>query len=133
MKIVETGKRKTQINLTALIDILFLLIIFLTVTTRFINQQGVSVNLPSAKGGAGVTVTEKLLVEMDEKERLYLNGIRFEWKQLDKEIQNSKYDRNKKVVLNIDQKVVHGKVIALLDVLKQNRFQKVVFGTENKN
>lgn len=129
MKITESRRRKTSINLTSLIDILFLLIIFFTLTTQFTNQKGVAIRLPQAKSAANVTITEKMVVMVDSKNRLYLNGKQFTWDQVQQELESTQYDRAKSVVLNIDESIAHGKVIALLDLLKRNQFKKVVFGT----
>ena len=41
-------------------------------------------------------------------------------------IKNRKYDRDQKVILNIDRKITHGRVIGLLDLLKTNQFKNTV-------
>lgn len=129
MKLFETGSRKSGINLTALIDILFLLIVFFAVSTQFVNQKALSVNLPTSKTSGSVATAKNLVVIMRDEEELFINGERFEWEQIKQELASGRYDRSQKAILNIDRKITHGKVIQLLDLLKLNRFTKVVFGT----
>lgn len=133
MKLFIPGKRRTQINLTALVDVLFLLIIFFAVSTRFTDQQAIDVDLPETVTSNTVSTSEKLIIIMRDDDELFINGKLLKWKKVRKEIQDTKYDRDQKVVLNIDKKISHGKVISLLDLLKTNNFKKVVFGTYGKS
>lgn len=129
MKIFSTQKRKTQINLTALVDVLFLLIIFFTVSTRFTNQQAIQVDLPQSVNSNTVSTSEKLIIIMHEEEQLFINGEIYGWNEVGAELQKKKYARDQRVILNIDKKISHGKVVGLLDFLKTYQFKKVVFGT----
>ncbi len=129
MKLFESSKRKTGINLTALIDILFLLIIFFSVSTQFTNQKAIGINLPTSKSSSGVATASKLIVIMRNETEIFINGKKLGWEQIGKEFESGQYDRNQKVILNIDKDVSHGKVIKLLDLLKLNQFKKVLFGT----
>lgn len=129
MQLITPQKRKTTINLTALIDVLFLLIIFFSVSTRFTNQQAIDVDLPKTISSNTVSTSQKLLIIMRTENELFINGSPHRWEDVAKEIQKEKYDRNQKVILNIDQKISHGRVVNLLDQLKLGNFKKVVFGT----
>ena len=129
MKLFTTTKRKTGINLTALVDVLFLLIIFFSVSTRFTNQQAIQVDLPQTENSNTISTTEKLIIIMRDENEVFINGSLFQWKVVHSEIENPKYDRTQKVILNIDKKITHGKVVGLLDLLKTHQYKKVVFGT----
>lgn len=129
MKLFEQTQKRTHINLTALVDVLFLLIIFFSVSTRFTNQQAIDVDLPETKTSSTISTTEKLVILMRDEDEVFLNGQLFKWNRVEAEISKEVYNRKEKVILNIDKRIRHGKVIELLDILKDNRFTKVVFGT----
>ncbi len=129
MKLFNTTKRKTGINLTALVDVLFLLIIFFSVSTRFTNQQAIQVDLPQTENSNTISTTEKLIIIMRDENEVFINGALFNWKVVNSEIEKSKYDRTQRVILNIDKKITHGKVVGLLDLLKTHQYKTVVFGT----
>ena len=131
MKIIGNVRKRTVINLTALIDVLFLLIIFFAVTTRFVNQKAIGIRLPEAKKSGAITTASKLVILMSQQDRLFFDGKEFTWDEAKKELKENKYDRSKKVILNIDRSVPHGKVIHLLDMLKLAKFTKVAFGTHD--
>ncbi len=42
-------KEETEINLTPMLDVVFIMLIFFIVTTSFVKETGVNVNRPSAK------------------------------------------------------------------------------------
>jgi len=129
MKIAEVKTRRTQINLTALIDVLFLLIIFFAVSTKFAEQEAVPLELPVAKTSQKLALQTRLLITMKDTEHLSINGTHVPWAELGKTLKNPLFDRSKKVALNIDKAVPHGQVIELLDHLRQAKFEKVAFGT----
>ncbi len=129
MKLFEPSKRKSGINLTALIDILFLLIIFFSVSTQFTNQKAIGINLPKSKSSTGITTASRLIVIMQDENQVFINGKRLDWDEIEQALKSGRYDHSQKVILNIDKKVTHGKVIKLLDLLKLNQYRKVVFGT----
>ncbi|MGK0290832.1 MAG: biopolymer transport protein ExbD [bacterium] len=134
MKLFESESKKPQINLTSLIDILFLLIIFFAVTTQFSQQKAIGINLPQkVKTASKIYTTKNLILSMKNSNEIFLNGKKFVWSNLGKEIQHKRYDRKQKVVLNIDQNIPHGKVIALLDLLRVHHYKKVVFGTNGNS
>ncbi|MCP4221395.1 MAG: biopolymer transporter ExbD, partial [bacterium] len=47
-------KRKVMINITSLIDVLFLLLIFLMVSSTFLEQPGIKLELPESESAANV-------------------------------------------------------------------------------
>ncbi|MBU2643840.1 MAG: biopolymer transporter ExbD [bacterium] len=129
MKIFESHKKRTNINITALVDILFLLIIFFAVSTQFTNQRSIGVDLPRSTTGTTVSILRKLMIVMKDEDVVLINGIPVDWPRVMETIKEGDFDKTQKVILNIDKKIAHGKVIQLLDILKLQQFTKVVFGT----
>ena len=129
MKLFDSTEKRTGINVTALVDILFLLIIFFTVSTQFTNQQSIGVNLPRAAAGDSVSIQNKLIIIMKTEDTVFINGSPVSWDEISKTVEDGQFDRSQKVILNIDRQISHGRVIGLLDFLKQQNFKKVVFGT----
>ena len=132
MRLTTSTRKRTNINLTALIDILFLLIIFFSVSTRFTNQQAIGVDLPTSETSTTISTSEKLVIILHDEDRLFINGQQIEWDAAGDELGNKRYDRSQKVILNIDKEISHGKVIRLLDLLKMHQYKTVVFGTYGK-
>ena len=132
MQLFETKRRIPSINLAALIDILFLLIIFFVVSSRIIGESGVKLVLPYDKEKSSVAVEMPVLV-MSANEQLTLQGKPVQEKELAKTLRVLK-DQNIKgsLLMNIDRKVSHGRVVRLMSLVRESGFQRIIFGTQSK-
>ncbi len=131
MQFFETKRRTPAINLAALIDILFLLIIFFVVSSRIIGESGVKLVLPYDKSKSSVTV-EMPLFEMSANGKLMLQGKPVSEKKLPEALRRLKNENVKgSLLMNIDRKVLHGRVVRLMSVVRESGFQHIVFGTQS--
>ncbi len=71
---IQSAPQSININLTPMIDMVFILLIFFIVTTSFVKETGVEINRPSAKtaerkeqGNILVAITNKGEIWMDQK------------------------------------------------------------------
>ncbi len=86
-------------------------------------------DLPQTINSDTISTSEKLLVIVRDENEIFINGTPFKWNDIGTEIGKEKYDRTQKVILNIDKKISHGRVVRLLDLLKTHQYKRVVFGT----
>ena len=74
MRLQSRVKEEPEINLTSLIDVVFLLLIFFMVSTTFEQQSALSVDLPEASTVESTTdIPERLEFVIDKEGRMYLN------------------------------------------------------------
>ena len=74
MKFSHQNKRSATFDLTSLIDVVFLLLIFFMLTTIFVNLENrVKVNLPSGDFAAAEP-SENIIVTITENNTVYFNG-----------------------------------------------------------
>ena len=74
MRLQSRVKEEPEINLTSLIDVVFLLLIFFMVSTTFEQQSALSVDLPEASTVESTTdIPERLEFVIDREGRMYLN------------------------------------------------------------
>ena len=76
MKLGKSHKRKVILSLTPLIDVLFILIIFFTVSSTFLEQPGIELKLPKAESSEAHTA-QKVIVYIDDKEDIFLNNNQY--------------------------------------------------------
>lgn len=134
MKFRRHQVEEPGINLTPLIDVVFLLLIFFMVTTTFNRETRLAVNLPEADAEATEAVPEQLEVAVDADGRYALNGRLLADRQpgtlrraLDEEAGG---DRNMPVVLVADADATHQSVVTVMDVLGQAGFNRLSIATQ---
>lgn len=120
-------KRK-RISSTALIsftDVIFLLIIFLLISSNFITHSGVKVDLPGSSSHQN-EYNKNVSLTITEKDDIYINDTLVSWNELaealKKELIN---DPEQVVVVRADENVALKKVVKLLDYARlsgSNRF-----------
>ena len=115
MKLLEKPPKKIALNITPLIDVLFILIIFFTVSSTFLEQPGIELKLPEAESSESHT-TQKVIIYIDETENVFLNNTIV---PLDTLVARAKRllteQSDKSVVLRADEGVSHGLVIEIMD------------------
>lgn len=129
MELRVKKKRSLVINLTSLIDVMFLLLIFFMVTTTFLSQPAIKLQLPSARH-AETERAEPVVVHVDQFGRVYLNDNPMELGLLGSALEREMEGRtDKTVVLKADSRVSHGTVVHVLDVVKAAGVQKISMAT----
>ena len=74
MRFRRQKPQEVSINLTPLIDVVFLLLIFFMVSTTFTRETQLSVDLPEAEGSAQESSTEDIEILIDETGSYRVNG-----------------------------------------------------------
>ena len=129
MQFIDKKKRKVFINITSLIDVLFLLLIFFMVSSTFVEQPGIKLELPETKS-ATVDRIKELMLEIDvdgsmilNQESIALDKLEEKFKQLLPSLEE------KSLVLKADKSVPHGTVVKVMDIARLSGIEKLVIAT----
>lgn len=107
-------------DITPLIDVVFLLLIFFMVTTVFKKDEfALLLNLPTVKEGesANEKKVKNIILELSKSEIAY-NKKKYTFETLPGELKNLQ-DKTTAIELRIDKKVEYDRVVKLLNMLKQ--------------
>ena len=74
MKFHRLHREEVGINLTPLIDVVFLLLIFFMVSTTFTRETQLSIDLPEATGSARENTQQQVEILVDEAGNYRVNG-----------------------------------------------------------
>lgn len=122
-------REEASLEMTPLIDVVFLLLIFFLITTTFSKSQEaeIPINLPTAVSGETATEGEKVVLFITDDGTVDIKGDgELEGETLNDKLTNLHARQpNANVVLKGDQEASHGKVIEVLDQIKQTGFKKV--------
>lgn len=125
-------KRDTNIiiNITPLIDIVFILLIFFAVTTSFVTPSSIKMDLPKAKGEA-VEDKKNIRVAVDNKGALYIDGKSIKDEELEAKLKSLKeVNPEATVIIEADEKAMHGKVVFVIDKAKSADYTKFAIATK---
>ena len=130
MQFKKKQKRKPMINITSLIDVMFLLLIFFMVSSTFLEQPGIKLELPHAQSAAIVEQKDYTLF-VDKDGKMFLNLDEVNTENLEAKLKAVLPDmEDGALILKADQDVSHGIVVRVMDIAKRSGVKKLVIGTK---
>ena len=125
--------REVHLNVTPLIDVLFLFIIFFTLTSTFKRAGELELQLPESTTSESVTPDDRPeLVELiaTEDGRLYLEGHPVEMAELGARLRSLREGApDRAITIQAEAGVRHEEVVRLLDRVRDAGFAGVGIGT----
>lgn len=135
MKWQRNQREEPDINLTPLIDVVFLLLIFFMVSTTFDRLSQINIELPQAKSGSKQHQDQAIEVVIDAEGRFFVNDHRLVNTQpetLKEAIQRAMGDRkNPPFIIDADGKTPHQAVVTAMDVARQLGISHMAIATRN--
>lgn len=120
---------KPVINIAPIVDVLFLLLIFFMVSSTFIEQPNIKLELPSTKHSE-VSHIERTVLTISSDGNLFLQDRHVEKKDLEKELRRVILDTgDETLVLRADKWVPYGVVVDIMDDAKGAGFKRVIAPT----
>jgi biopolymer transport protein ExbD len=131
MKFYNNKERALSIEITPLIDIVFLLVIFFVVTSKIETNQYLTLDLPESKSFASALSNNSQNIILLESGVLIINNQEFSMTEIDKLMAGvaATFSKSEVVVLSIESKAYHQWVISLMDGLQQLGFQNIQIKT----
>lgn len=133
MKFYNNKDRALSIEITPLIDIVFLLVIFFVVTSKIETNQYLTLDLPKTESFASTVSNNTQNIILLDSGKLIVNDQEFSMTEIDLLIAgvNASFSKSEVVILSIESKAYHEWVIALMDGLQQLGFQNLQIKTYN--
>ena len=119
-----------KFELTALIDVIFILVLFFAVTTTFENQrQGLKLTLPNAI--AIETPKKAITISIDRNQRVYWNGKRISEANVAAKVKAAMAaSPSQQILLQADKRTPYARVIAVLDAIRRSGCSQVMLEAE---
>jgi len=122
-----------RVDLTPMVDVVFLLLIFFMISATFVETPGISVNLPESSIDVVEKEPQEIKVFINAKGVIVLDDQKVSTADLRKQLA-SMGDKTAKTtfVLMADRAVSHGVVVEVMDIAKQAGFEQLAIATEKK-
>ena len=133
MNLRPEPKEPVDINLTPLIDVVFLLLIFFMVSTTFNRDSELSIELPSASAEAQERQPDSIDVAIDAQGRFYVNGrqlLNTQSKTVRQALRSAAGDTDSPpIIISADAKTPHQAVVQIMDAARVLGFVRLTFAT----
>ncbi|MGD8568130.1 MAG: biopolymer transporter ExbD [Gammaproteobacteria bacterium] len=133
MNLKQSRKDDPDVNITPLIDIVFLLLIFFMVSTTFDRESEIDVTLPEAAIDAPQKKNEIIDITISPDGVFYINGKRVINKQVSTlkqallKVADGREDPP--ILISADANAKHQSVVAVMDAARQLGFIHLSFAT----
>ena len=120
-----------ELGMTPLIDIVFLLLIFFMLTSRFVVQEGIQVDLPVTERSHTLPAEETHRITVRSPEVIVMDGMAMTVEEVDLYLrdQDAAYFGTRFEIL-ADRSASVQTVISLLELLRDKGASRVTLGTE---
>jgi biopolymer transport protein ExbD len=131
MRFRDFSKPDSRVDITPLVDVVFLLLIFFMISTTFISSPGIKVRLP--KGSSQEIKEEKNQIDVviTSEGRTFLEGEEFDENALSRTFRAAyERDQDTSIILRADREVAHGKVVRVMDLARRAQLYRIAIATE---
>lgn len=124
---------QSGVNMTAMIDVLLVLIIFFMVSSTLIKSRGIQVNVPESRSAESET-RNLLVVSIKRTGELYLNDEPVEAGSLGALLRKRSQELGQDVVIiKGDQQIPYAKMVEVMDLAKMAGMKKISLDTKRRN
>ena len=119
------------LDLTPVIDVVFILLIFFTVTSVFKKEElALMLDLPKSNAKEMEIQKEQVFIELSQN-KLAIKGIEVSFESLEDNLKAIK-DKEKPVIVRIDKKVEYERVVKVLDLLQKYNLSNLALVTNEE-
>lgn len=108
-----------SLELTPLIDVVFLLLIFFMVSTVFVDfPRRMDIVLPTSKASSEDQAAKNFEIEMTRDKAIFLDGKKVTLAGLEQFFEKIKKSGDRKVLIRADKDIPYGEVVQVMGVLQ---------------
>lgn len=137
MMLRHDRRRDPELNITPLIDVVFLLLIFFMVSTTFDKQAELNIELPEASGKVTPSEQFKIEIGIDGEGRYFINKRSIKDDSLvtlKRALELTMADHKEpKLIISADRKTPHEAVIRAMDAARQVGLTHLTFATRQSS
>lgn len=119
-------RRRVEINIVPLVDVLIVLIFFFLVSMQFRNLSTLNLTLPKIETAGKNKASEQLEIAVDAEGTFYLSGVPVERKQLEDVVENqAQLDREIPILVIADEETALKSVTFIMDTCRAFGLEKI--------
>ena len=120
-----SGDDEAQVDMTPMLDIVFIMLIFFIVTTSFVKEKGLDVNRPENKNASNQP-SKSLSIRIDETGTIVMNGSEVDIRRVIANIQTYLAENpTDTAAIQAHENTEHGVVVEVMNQAKEAGIDKV--------
>lgn len=133
MAFLRKRRDEPKVDMTPMVDVVFLLLIFFMISTTFIETPGLSIKLPESTSNVAEKEPEEIKIYLSKKGEIFLGETPLDAAALKRQLSSyGKKAENMTFLLLADKEARHGQVVELMDLAKVSGFAKLAIATEQR-
>lgn len=131
MPFIRKRREEPRVDLTPMVDCVFLLLIFFMISTTFIETSGIAIQLPESSSQQIEKAPEEVRVFLTAREEIMFRNEQVTFPELQRQLSDFREKAaGSTFILEADQGARHGKVVELMDAAREAGFGKLAIATE---
>jgi biopolymer transport protein ExbD len=131
MAFIRRKREEPRVELTPMVDVVFLLLIFFMISTTFIDTRGIAVKLPESSAPTLTKAPDEVEVVLSREGAIYLRGETVSPAQLAEQLDSYQAQAAEMTfVLRADEQALHGRVVQVMDIAREAGFGRLAMATE---
>lgn len=126
------SQEEAQVDMTSMLDIVFIMLIFFIVTSSFVKESGVEVNRPQASN----SVSQKdasIFIAVTAQNEIYIDKRVVDKERVQATLEHLITEQpNASVVIQADEFAFNGTVVSVMDSAKGAGISNIALATEQK-
>jgi len=108
-------EEETEIDITPMLDVVFIMLIFFIVTATFVREAGTDVTKPTAKT-ARAKPSANILVAIDAQDNIWIDGDKSDPREIKADIKNLRAENPKgSVIIQADKDSTHERLLEVME------------------
>jgi biopolymer transport protein ExbD len=132
MQLSSGRRRQVTLDMTPLIDVVLMLVIFFMLTTTFVLAPGIRVDLPQGRSVQRAHEGDAIVIVTQEG-TIYYRDEKIDLKDLQAALQQAQQEQpGLRLVIKADQNARHGRVVEVMDMAKGVGIERLAIATAPK-
>lgn len=124
--LLSQQQEDAEINMTPMLDVVFIMLIFFIVSTSFVREAGIDVNRPSAETSESKTKTA-VMVAISADNEIWVDRKPVDVRMVRPAIERLKSEQSEiNVVIQADELATTGQLVKVIDQLRMAKVQYTV-------
>src|SRR5688500_11811791 len=118
-----------HIDMTPMVDCVLVLLIFLMISSAFVEDPGIEVQKPDVGGTENIADQSALLIAVSADDRIYFDGQEIRMDQVAALVKQAAVGRDPALIIRADRAASHGMFAAVYADAKRAGISRITFAT----